>query len=107
MERVLKGIPVYWVCAVLGGLIQVVAIGLVRAKGQPFLRVLPLVIAHQFLFMTGYAKAPNFVLQWFTTSALTGIASLCAGIWLFGDRVSLAAMGGVVLVFGGLGLMRL
>ena len=62
---------------------------------------------HQFLFMTGYAKAPNFVLQWFTTSALTGIASLCAGIWLFGDRVSLAAMGGVVLVFGGLGLMRL
>lgn len=99
--------PLYLAYAALGGLIQVTAIYLMRAKDFPFWSLIPLILLHQYFFTTAYAKAPNFIFQWFITAALTSLASVVMGIWLFGDKVSVMNAAGVVLVFIGIAMMRL
>ncbi len=98
--------PLYLLYAVIGGIVQAAAVFLMRSRGWPFLGTIPLVLIHQFLFTTAYAKAPNFILQWFLTSALTSILSLLMGMLVFGDRISPINAVGVLLVFAGLALMR-
>jgi multidrug transporter EmrE-like cation transporter len=99
--------PVYFCYAVLGGLVQLGVIWTMRAKGWPFLWVLPAILIHQFLFTAAYAKAPNFVAQWFLTAALTGLASFVMGVTLFGDKLSAANVSGILMVVGGLALLKL
>jgi multidrug transporter EmrE-like cation transporter len=99
--------PLYLLFAAIGGIVQTAAVFLMRSRGWPFAYTLPLVLVHQFLFTTAYAKAPNFILQWFLTSALTAGLSLLMGLLIFGDRFSLINAIGVLLVFGGLALMKL
>jgi len=98
--------PLYLGYAALGGLIQIVVIWAMRAKGWPFWWVLPAVLANQFFFTAGYAKAPNFTIQWFLTAALSAFASLVLGVLAFGDKLSLMSASGIFLVFVGLGLMK-
>jgi multidrug transporter EmrE-like cation transporter len=99
--------PLYFGYAALGGIIQLAVIWFMRAKGWPFYWVLPAIVAHQFLFTAAYAKAPNFVAQWFLTAALTGLASFVLGVTLFGDKLNLVNVAGIFMVFGGLALLKL
>lgn len=99
--------PLYFLYALVGGIVQAAAVFLMRSRGWPFPYTIPLVLVHQFLFTTAYTKAPNFILQWFLTAALTAGLSLVMGILVFGDRFSLVNAAGALLVFVGLALMKL
>lgn len=99
--------PLYIGYALLGGALQVAALWLMRSHAWSFLGVLPLIVAHQFLFTSAYAKAPNFVAQWFFTAAATGLASFLLGLVVFGDKLNTTHLAGIALVFGGLALLKL
>lgn len=98
--------PLYFGFAVLGGLIQLLVIYLMRSKDWSFWWLVPAILCHQFLFTAAYAKAPNFVAQWFLTAALTGVASCLMGVMLFGDKVNIFNAAGIVLIFAGLLLLK-
>lgn len=98
--------PLYAAYALLAGAIQLTVIWGMRARHWPFLLVIPAILVHQWLFTTAYARAPNFLLQWFLTAAVTGLVSYVLGIAAFGDRVSPTSVGGVILVMVGLAMMR-
>lgn len=99
--------PIYVCFALVGAIVQGAAVFLMRARGWSFVSMVPLILAHQFLFTYAYTKAPNFILQWFVTAALTALGSFAMGLWLFGDRVTPMSVAGVALVFVGLALMKL
>jgi multidrug transporter EmrE-like cation transporter len=98
--------PLYFCYALVGGAIQLGVIWLMRANGWPFLWVLPAILANQFLFTAAYAKAPNFVIQWFLTAAVTSLASLILGVTMFGDKLSMVNSAGILLVFVGVAMLK-
>lgn len=71
------------------------------------LYTVPFVLLYQFLFLWSYAKAPNFIVIWFITTALTGILSFIAGYYLWHERMSLLNLTGIVLIIGGVILLNL
>ena len=98
--------PLYFGYALLGGTIQLIVIWLMRSKDWPFWWMIPAILAHQFLFTAAYAKAPNFVAQWFLTAALTGLASYVLGVAMFGDKMSLINAAGILMIFAGLAMLK-
>ncbi|MFZ4504688.1 MAG: hypothetical protein ACOYM1_12145 [Methylovulum sp.] len=99
--------PLYLCYALAGGAIQLGVIWIMRANGWPFLWVIPAILAHQFLFVTAYAKSENFIAQWFLTAALTGVASFVLGVVMFGDKINAINAAGVVVIFVGLAMLKL
>ena len=98
--------PLYLSYAILGGIIQLSVIWAMRSMGWPFIWAIPAILAHQYLFITAYSKAPNFVIQWFLTAAITGFASFILGWIVFGDKLSWINAVGMLLIFVGLGMLR-
>jgi multidrug transporter EmrE-like cation transporter len=98
--------PYYVGCAFLAGILQAVAIWLMRSKGLAFWQVVPLVLAHQSLFMPAYSGAPNFIGQWYLTMAVTAGLSLALGLFVFKDPVSLSNAVGLCLVLAGVALLK-
>ena len=95
-----------FVCfAFVGVGIQITTIYLMRAKGFSFWMVLPFVLMAQYLFVTAYSKAPNFIVQWFLTSALSGMFAVLFGVLVFGDKAGWPQYVGVFLTVSGLFLM--
>lgn len=98
--------PLYFGYALLGGAIQLSVIWMMRTKGWPFWWLIPAILAHQFFFTTAYAKAPNFVAQWFLTAAITGLASYIFGVTLFGDKIVILHVVGILMIMGGVALLK-
>lgn len=90
-----------------GGLLQLGAIWLMRAKGWPFWCLIPIILAHQYLFTAAYQKAPSFVIQWFLTAAITGVASYGLGVLVLSEKISGLSATGIAVVMLGLALMKL
>ena len=93
--------------AILGGTIQMLVIYFMRSKNFSFLMLIPFILISQWLFISAYAKAPNFTVQWFITAGLTGMASVLFGAFMFGDNLNWNHYLGVVLVFIGLSLLMI
>lgn len=91
--------------AILGVCLQMAVIYLVRAKDFSFFLLAPLILLTQWLFITAYAKAPNFTAQWFLTTALSGILSVVFGAVLFGDGFGWQQYLGVFVTMIGLSLL--
>jgi multidrug transporter EmrE-like cation transporter len=98
--------PLYASYALIATLAQLCVIWAMRSYGWSFIALIPLVFLHQYLFTTAYAKAPNFVAQWFFTMALTGTAAYLMGVLVFGDRLAFVHLAGVLLIVCGIVLLK-
>ena len=98
--------PIFLCYAVLGGCVQLAVIYLMRVQNLSFAYVLPAIVFHQYLFTTAYANAPNFVVQWFFTAAITGFASYLMGVFLFQDKINHVNIFGIAFIFIGLFLLK-
>lgn len=68
---------------------------------KSYLYAIPLILAYQFLFLWGYTKAPNFLLIWFVTTALTNSLAFILGYFLYHNHISIWGLVGIVLIFTG------
>jgi drug/metabolite transporter (DMT)-like permease len=91
----------------VAALVQAVVIVLSRKYGIAFLMLVPLVIVHQYFFLTAYTKAENFTLIWFFVAALTSVVALIIGHFIFHDVVSWQNYVGIALIVIGVTLTKL
>jgi hypothetical protein len=99
---------VLYIClAVLAGIIQIgVIYGLKVGLLKSFLFAVPFILLHQYLFLNNYTKAPNFIVIWFITGAITNILSLLLGHFIFKDVLTIYQIIGVILIVAGIIFMR-
>ena len=93
---------IYILASILGAFIQIGTIYLLKQDIlKSFIYAIPLIILYQFLFLWGYTKAPNFILIWFITTALTNSLAFILGYFLYHNHVSLWGLLGIALIFAG------
>ncbi|MGB3073027.1 MAG: hypothetical protein WBB68_02080 [Candidatus Moraniibacteriota bacterium] len=95
------------VYAVSATAIQATVMILARKYGIGFWVLVPLIIAHQYFFLSVYTKAENFTLIWFTVVALTTVTALIIGHFAFQDTVSWVNNAGIALIVTGVALTKL
>ena len=91
----------------VGTLIQGLVIVLSRKYGAAFLALTPLIIAHQYFFLTAYTKSENFTLTWFLAAALTSAMALGIGAVVFQDTLTWKSCLGILLILCGIVLTRI
>ena len=97
----------YILFAVLASLIQIATIYLMRVDIlKSFLFAIPFILIHQYLFLYNYTKAPNFIVIWFITVAVTSLSSLVVGHFVFKDILTTYQLVGVILIISGLVLLK-
>ncbi|MFZ1654388.1 MAG: hypothetical protein WAT84_00965 [Candidatus Moraniibacteriota bacterium] len=80
---------------------------LARKYGIGFWVLVPLIIVHQYFFLSVYTKAENFTLVWFSLVALTTVTALLIGHFAFQDTVSWVNNAGIALIVTGVALTKL
>lgn len=95
------------IAVVLAASIQAGVIVLARKYGISFWILVPLIIAHQYFFLSAYSKAPNFILIWFFAAALTSLLALIVGNFIFHDIISWKNYVGIGLIIAGIALTKL
>jgi multidrug transporter EmrE-like cation transporter len=97
----------YALLAILAGAIQVATIYLLRVGiFNSFLFAIPFVLIHQYLFLYNYTKAPNFLLVWFLTTAITNLLSIIIGYFFFKDILSPFQIAGVLMILTGVVFLK-
>ena len=98
----------YILAVVTGAILQIGTIYFLRGNlFGGFLYTVPFVLLYQFLFLWSYAKAPNFLVIWFITTALTNGLAFCVSYFLYHEPVSLWNLLGVSLVVVGIILLNI
>lgn len=94
--------------AILAGMIQIFTIYALRVGFlKSFLFAIPFILIHQYLFLYNYTKAPNFIIIWFITTALTTALSFLVGHFVFKDTITTNQLIGIVLIIAGMVFMKL
>jgi drug/metabolite transporter (DMT)-like permease len=91
----------------LGAVIQGLVIILSRKYGVAFLALMPLIVAHQYFFLTAYTKAGNFTIIWFFSVALTSVTALAVGVLIFHDILTWKSILGILLILCGVVLTKI
>ena len=99
---------IYIFAVISAGLLQIGTIYFLRGNffGN-FLYTIPFILLYQFLFLWSYEKAPNFIVIWFITAALTGVLSFAMGYYLWHERVSLVNLIGIIFIIGGVAFLNI
>jgi multidrug transporter EmrE-like cation transporter len=74
---------------------------------ESFVYTMPFILISQGLFLYSYANAPNFLIMWFVTTAITNILALCVGYFLLHERLHGANLIGLVLIIIGIVLLKI
>ena len=99
---------IYIIAIISAALLQIGTIYFLRSNffGN-FFYTIPFVLIYQFLFLWSYAKAPNFIVIWFITSALTSLLAFSVGYYLWHEHASPLNLIGIVLIVGGMVLLNM
>lgn len=94
--------------AIVAGFLQIATIYFLKTNflGR-FLYVIPVILVYQFLFLWNYSKAPNFIIIWFVTIALTGTLAFLVGHFLYQEHVSLLNLFGIGFIMVGIVFLNL
>ncbi len=92
---------------VLGTLIQGTAVVLSRKYGVAFLALIPIIVVHQYFFLSAYTKSENFTLIWFLAVALTSMMALGIGHLVFSDAFTWKDGLGIFLILAGVVLTKI
>jgi multidrug transporter EmrE-like cation transporter len=74
---------------------------------KSYIYAIPLILSYQFLFLWGYTKAPNFLLIWFITTALTNSLAFILGYFLYHNHVSVWGLIGVTFILTGVVFLQI
>lgn len=97
----------YTCLAVLAGAVQIATIYFLRVGIlTSFIFAAPFVLIHQYLFLYNYTKAPNFLLIWFLTTAITNILSIIVGYFFFKNTLTPLQITGVFSILVGVILLK-
>ena len=97
----------YVFLAIIAAVIQIATVYFMRVGIiKSFLWAIPFVLLHQYLFLYNYTKAPNFIVIWFVTVAVTSSLSFIIGYWFFKDVLSTYQIFGILLILAGVVLLR-
>ena len=98
----------YILAVVTGAFLQIGTIYFLRGNLlSGFLYTVPLILLYQFLFLWSYAKAPNFLIIWFITTALTNGLAFLVSYFLLHEQVSLWNWFGIGFVIVGIILLNI
>ena len=99
---------IYLLASTVGGLLQIATIYLLKQDIlKSFLFAIPFILAYQFLFLFSYTKAPNFILIWFITTALTNSLAFFLGYFLYHNHLSSWGFAGITLILVGVVLLQI
>ncbi len=99
---------VYILFAFLAGAIQIATVYALRVGFlKSFLFAIPFILLHQYLFLFNYTKAPNFIVIWFLTTAITTTLSFLVGHFIFKDVLTAYQIIGILLILAGVICMKL
>jgi multidrug transporter EmrE-like cation transporter len=90
----------------LGTFIQTTIIVSMRKFGIGFWTLLPVTVLMQYCFMTAYLKAENFTVIWFVATGMTGLAAVLAGYFVFGEKLGVQEIAGILLIVSGIVALR-
>ena len=97
----------YVLFAVVAGIAQITIIyGLKIGFFKSFLFAVPLILLSQYLFLYNYTKAPNFILIWFLTTAITTSLGFLLGHFVFKDVLTTYQIIGIVCIVAGMIFMK-
>lgn len=98
----------YILSVTIAAFLQIGTIYFLRASFLgSFLYAVPFILAYQFLFLWSYSKAPNFIVIWFVTTALTNTLAFLVGYLLYQEHVSIWNLFGVSFVLVGIILLNI
>lgn len=93
---------IYILASTVGAVIQIGTIYLLKQDIlKSFIYAIPFILAYQFLFLWSYTKAPNFILIWFVTTALTNSLAFILGYFLYHNHISIWGFVGIILILTG------
>jgi len=99
---------IYILSSTIGAFIQIGTIYLLKQEIlKSFIYAIPLIVAYQFLFLWSYTKAPNFILIWFITTALTNTLAFLLGYFLYHNHVSVWGFVGIVSILMGVVFLQI
>ncbi len=99
---------IYIFFAVLAGLVQIITVYALRVGLlKSFLFAIPFILLHQYLFLFNYTKAPNFIIIWFLTTAITTMLSFLVGYFVFKDTLTIYQIIGILFTIVGVILMKI
>ena len=100
--------PIFVLGVVLGALLQIGTIYLLKQEIlKSYIYAVPLILGYQFLFLWAYTKAPNFLLIWFITTALTNSLAFILGYFLYHNHISLWGLVGITLILTGIVFLQI
>ncbi len=99
---------IYFFAITIAAFLQIGTIYLLRDNIlKSLLLASPLILIFQFLFLWSYAHAPNFLVIWFITTAVTNSLAFLAGYLIWKEHLSPWNLVGLVLIMVGVVLLRL
>jgi multidrug transporter EmrE-like cation transporter len=97
----------YIMLAVLAGIVQIgVIYGLRVGFLKSFIFAIPFILLHQYLFLYNYTKAPNFIIIWFITAAITSGLGFLIGQLVFKDVLTTYQVIGIICIVAGMIFMK-
>lgn len=92
---------------IVAGIVQA---GVIYALKVGFLKSLifaaPFILLHQYIFIYNYLHAPNFIVMWFLTAAITAALSFLVGYFFFNDTLSIYQVIGIIFIIAGMVFMK-